>query len=155
MNILGTALFVVSATLAAAVFTPVFRTVGVVVALVLFAIGVASFILGYFTAVQRSRYDNISVASLFLLIGTVSGIKVRRVMNGCLLVQGLCGLITALARTTTDGRSGSTLAFGVLVPLFGLGLNGLWSSRHGLFSPLDNSKTIIPNPKIGKDGVHG
>ena len=155
VNILGTAAFVVSATVAAVVFTPVFRTIGVVVALVLFAIGVASFILGYFTAVQRSRYDNISVASLFLLIGTVSSFKVRRLMNGCLLVQGLCGLITALARTTTDGRSGSTLAFGVLVPLFGLGLNGLWSSRHGLFSPLDDSKTITPNPKIGKDGVHG
>ena len=155
MNILGTAAFVVSAIAAAVVFTPVFRTVGVVVAIGLFAIGVASFILGYFTAVQRSRYDNISVASLFLLIGTVSSVKVRRLMNGCLLVQGLGGLITALARTTTDGRSGSTLAFGVLVPLFGLGLNGLWSSRHGLFSPLDNSKTITPNPKIGKDGVHG
>ena len=155
MNILGTAAFVVSAVAAAIVFTPAFRTIGVVVALVLFAIGVASFILGYFTAVQRSRYDNISVASLFLLIGTVSSVKVRRLMNGCLLVQGLGGLITALARTTTDGRSGSTLAFGVLVPLFGLGLNGLWSSRHGLFSSLDNSKTITPNPKIGKDGVHG
>lgn len=155
MNIFGTAAFVVSAVAAAVVFTPVFRTIGVVVALVLFAIGVASFILGYFTAVQRSRYDNISVASLFLLIGTVSSIKVRRLMNSCLLVQGLGGLITALARTTTDGRSGSTLAFGVLVPLFGLGLNGLWSSRHGFFSPLDHSKIITPNPKIGKDGVHG
>ncbi len=155
VNILGTVTFIVSATLAAVVFTPVFRTLGVVVALVLFAIGVASFIWGYFTAVQRSRYDDISVASLFLLFGTVSSFKVRQLMNGCLIGQGLCGLITALARTTTDGRSGSTLAFGVLVPLFGLGLNGLWASRHGEFSPLDNSKTITPNPKIGKDGVHG
>lgn len=155
INILGTAAFVISATAAAVVFTPIFRTIGAVVALVLFAIGVASFIWGFFTAVQRSRYDNISVASLFLFFGAVSSNRVRRLMNGCLFTQGLCGLLTALARTSTDGRSGSTLAFGVLVPLFGLGLNGLWSSRHGLFSPLDHSKTIIPNPEIGKDGVHG
>lgn len=155
INILGTGIFVVSATVATMVFTPIFRSIGAVIALVLFAVGVASFIWGFFTAVQRSRYDNISVASLFLLLGEVSSTKVRRLMNGCLIVQGSCGLITALARTSTDGRSGSTLAFGVLVPLFGLGLNGLWSSRHGSFSPLDNTKTLIPNPAIGKDGDHG
>jgi hypothetical protein len=155
INILGTGAFVVSATVATVVFTPIVRTIGVVVALLLFAVGVASFIWGYFTAVQRSRYDNISVAALFLLLGEVSSVKIRRLMNGCLIVQGLGGLITALARTSTDGRSGSTLAFGVLVPLFGLGLNGLWSSRHGLFSPLENIKTLTPNPAIGKDGDHG
>jgi len=155
INILGTGAFVVSAIVAAVVFTPIVRTIGVVVALLLFAIGVAGFIWGYFTAVQRSRYDNISVTSLFLLLGEVSSIKIRRLMNGCLIVQGLGGLITALARTSTDGRSGSTLAFGVLVPLFGLGLNGLWSSRHGSFPPLDNINTLTPNPAIGKDRDHG
>lgn len=134
-NIIGTGLFVVSASLAAVVFTPVFRMVGVVVAIVLFAIGVAAFIWGYFAAVQRSRYENISVATLFFLLGDTASRKVRWTMNGCLTVQGTCGLITALARTSTEGRSGSTLAFGVLVPLFGIGLNGLWASRHGSFSP--------------------
>lgn len=155
INILGTGAFVVSAIVAAVVFTPIVRAIGVIVALLLFAVGVACFIWGYFTAVQRSRYDNISVTSLFLLLGEVSSIKIRRLMNGCLIMQGLVGLITALTRTSTDGRSGSTLAFGVLVPLFGLGLNGLWSSRHGSFSPLDNIKTLTPNPTIGKDGDHG
>lgn len=155
INIFGTLLFVASATLATVVFTPVFRTIGVVVALVLFASGVAAFIWGYFTAVQRSRYDNISVASLYLLLGDVSAVRVRRLMNGCLAIQGSYAIITALARTSTDGRAGSTLAFGVLVPLFGIGLNGLWASRHGTFSPLKNSKSIIPNPSIGKDSDHG
>jgi len=155
VNVVGTGLFVVSATAAAVFFTRLFRATGVVVALVLFAVGVASFIWGFFTAAQRSRYDNISVASLYFLLGHVSGAKVRRLMNGSMIVQGLCGLVTALARTSTDGRAGSTLAFGVLVPLFGLGLNGLWSSRHGLFSPLDNAKSLTPNPAIGKDGDHG
>lgn len=155
INIFGTLIFVVSATLATVVFTPVFRTIGVIVALVLFASGVAAFIWGYFTAVQRSRYDNISVASLYLLLGDVSAVRVRRLMNGCLAIQGSYAIITASARTSTDGRAGSTLAFGVLVPLFGIGLNGLWASRHGTFSPLKNSKSIIPNPSIGKDSDHG
>lgn len=139
INIFGTGIFVVSAIAAAVVFTPVFRTLGVVVAVVLFGVGVAAFIWGYFTAVQRSRYDNISVASLFLLLGDVADSNVRRLMNGCLTVQVSCGLVTALVRTSTEGRSGSTLAFGVLVPLFGIGLNGLWASRHGSFSPHKNS----------------
>lgn len=155
INIIGTGLFVVSATLATLVFTSVFRTLGVVVALALFTVGVASFIWGYFTAVQQSRYSQISVASLFLLTGEVANRKVRWLMNGCLVVQGSCGLLTALARTSTDGRPGSTLAFGVLVPLFGVGLNGLWASRYGSFSPLDEAKTSTEYPVIGKDGDHG
>ncbi|MEK7292506.1 MAG: hypothetical protein AAB088_03565 [Actinomycetota bacterium] len=138
-NVIGTGLFVVSASAAAVVFTPVFRTLGVAVAVVLFVVGVAAFIWGYFTALQRSRYDNISIAALFFLLGGVANRRVRTIMNGCLVVQGSCGLVTALARTSTDGRSGSTLAFGVLVPLFGMGLNGLWSSRYGTFSPLENT----------------
>ncbi|MEO5974071.1 MAG: hypothetical protein ABIQ38_02550 [Ilumatobacteraceae bacterium] len=155
LNIVGTGMFVVSATASAVFFTPYLRATGVFVSLVLFTVGVASFIWGYFTAAQRSRYDDISVASLYLLLGHVCSAKIRRLMNGSLIVQGLCGLATALARTSTNGRAGSTLAFGVLVPLFGLGLNGLWSSRHGSFSPRDNSKSLTPNPAIGKDGVHG
>ena len=138
-NVIGTGLFVVSASAAAVVFTPVFRTLGVAVAVVLFVVGVAAFIWGYFTAVERSRYDNISIAALFFLLGGVANRRVRTIMNGCLVVQGSCGLVTALARTSTDGRSGSTLAFGVLVPLFGMGLNGLWSSRYGTFSTLENT----------------
>jgi hypothetical protein len=44
-------------------------------------------------------------------------------------------LATALSRPSTDGRAGSTLAFGVLVPMLGIGLNGLASARHGTFPP--------------------
>lgn len=155
VNVIGTALFVVSASVAAVVFTPVFRTLGVAVSLVLFSVGVASFIWGYFTAVQRSRYNNISVASLFLLINNVASHKVQWLMNGCLAVQVTCGLLTAIARTSTNGRPGSTLAFGVLVPLFGIGINGLWASRHGSFAPRVGSASFTPDPEIGKDGDHG
>lgn len=65
INLFLTSLFLVATVVAAVVFTPATRGVGVVVDLVLFSIGVAAFIWGYFSAVQRSRVDEISVASLY------------------------------------------------------------------------------------------
>ncbi len=154
-NIAGTALFVISATYAATIFTPNARAVGVVVALALFAIGVAAFIWGYFTAVQRSRHDEIAVSTLFFLTGGVAQPAVRNAMNGCLAAQIVVALGAALSRPSTAGQSGSTLAFGVLVPLFGLGLNGLWASRNGIFSARKNAESLTSATEIGKDVDHG
>ena len=154
-NIVGTALFAMSATYAATVFTPNARLVGVVVSLTLFAIGVATFIWGYFTAVQRSRHDEIAVATLFLLTVGVAEPRVRLAMNGCLAAQTLVALGTALSRSSTDSQAGSTLAFGVLVPLFGLGLNGLWASRNGKFAARKNGASSTSVTEIGKDVEHG
>jgi hypothetical protein len=105
---------------------------------VLFGVGVAAFIWGYFSAVQRSRVDEISVASLYFLTGQVADKRVQRTMNGCLIAQLVIGLAGAIARSSTDGKAGSTLAFGVLVPLLGLGLNGLWASQFGTFTPREH-----------------
>ncbi len=135
INLLLTALFSVVTAVAAVVFTPATRTAGVVVDLVLFSIGVAAFIWGYFSAVQRSRVDEISVASLYFLSGQVANKQIQKIMNGCLIAQLVIGLAGAIARSSTDGKAGSTLAFGVLVPLLGLGLNGLWASQFGTFTP--------------------
>jgi hypothetical protein len=135
INLLLTALFLVATAVAAVVFSPATRTAGVVVDLVLFSIGVAAFIWGYFSAVQRSRVDEISVASLYFLSGQVANKQVQKIMNGCLIAQLVIGLAGAIARSSTDGKAGSTLAFGVLVPLLGLGLNGLWASQFGTFTP--------------------
>ena len=54
-------------------------------------------------------------------------------MLAALGVQTVVGIAAAIARPSTDGKAGSVLAFGVLVPMLGLGLNGLWASRHGVF----------------------
>ena len=135
VNLFLTALFLVATSVAAVVFTPATRAVGVAIDLVLFGVGVAAFIWGYFSAVQRSRVDEISVASLYLLTGQVANKQVQKTMNGCLIAQLVVGLAGAIARSATDGKAGSTLAFGVLVPLLGLGLNGLWASQFGTFTP--------------------
>jgi hypothetical protein len=39
----------------------------------------------------------------------------------------------AVAVATAAARPFSELAFGVLVPLFGMALLALWSARHGTF----------------------
>jgi hypothetical protein len=142
LNVIGTVLFTVSAVLAAVVFDGPAKVQGVVVDLALFAIGVAAFLWGYWVAVQRSRQDELSVAELYFLLGAAIPRDVKRTMNLCLLVQTVVAVATAMTRLTTPSdtassgsSAGSTLAFGVLVPMFGLGLNGLWAAVHGNFGP--------------------
>lgn len=130
-----TVVFVASAVFAAIVFTDAARVVAVVVALALFAVGVFTFLMGYFVAVGRSRTQEIAVAELYLLTGKALPAAPKRALLWLLGVQIVAALGTALARPNTDGKAGSTLAFGVLVPMLGLGLNGLASARHGTFGP--------------------
>lgn len=140
LNVGATALFVVVTLLAAWIFSPAWRTAIVVVDLVLFSIGVVTFLLGFFSAVQRSRTEEISVSTLFLLLGGVAEKSVVRWMNGCLTVQVVVGIAGAIVRGSTDGRPGSTLAFGVLVAMLGLGLNGWWAARYGRFPERGSSE---------------
>ena len=75
-------------------------------------------------------------------------------MNGALGVQVVVAVVTAISRTTTDGRTGSTLAFGVLAPMMGLGLNGLWGATHGTFAPRqlgDSGEVPLQEPASGQD----
>ena len=75
---LGTALFVVTAVLAAVFFTTALQWVGAITALALFAVGVFCFLWSYVQAVQRSRTDEISVASLYFLAGPATPTAVKR-----------------------------------------------------------------------------
>jgi hypothetical protein len=155
LNVTLTAVFVVISALTVAIFSSPLRTLVAIVDLLLFAIGVATFIWGYFSAVQRSRSDEISVAGLFLLIDGVAPKSVARLMNSALIIQIVVGILAAIIRHSTNGVSGSTLAFGVLVPLLGLGLNGLWASKYGTFNQRIAPQVSTPEREIGKDGGHG
>jgi hypothetical protein len=144
IDVVGTAFFTLSAVIAAVVFDGAAKVQGVVVDVGLFTIGVAAFLWGYWVAVQRSRRDEVSVAELYFLLGPAVPRNVKRTMNLCLVAQTVVAIATALARSSTPAdatgssgasgsSAGSTLAFGVLVPMFGLGLNGLWAALHGTF----------------------
>lgn len=134
-NVALTAVFVAVTGIGVVLFDDLWRGVVVVVDLALFSVGVVTFILGYFAAVARSRIEEISVVGAFLLAGEVAPRSTRLVMWSCLGVQVVVGIAGAVARGSTDGQPGSVLAFGVLVPMLGIGLNGWWAGRHGMFPP--------------------
>jgi hypothetical protein len=129
VDAIGTAVFVVTAVVEAILLERWTELLGVTVALVLFAAGCVAFLLAYARAIQRSRHDEIAVASLFLLAGPAVPGPVKAKLGGLLAAQVVVALATAIV------RSFSPLAFGVLVPVFGVGLNGLWAARYGAFPP--------------------
>jgi hypothetical protein len=133
-DVIGTGAFVVTAVTAAVVFSTASQWVGAITAMALFAVGVFAFLWSFFNAVQRSRDEEISVTQVYLLLGAPTPPRVRRVMLSMLAIQIVVGLATAMARSKApDGSPGTSLAVGVLVPMFGIGLNGLWCAFHGVF----------------------
>lgn len=146
-NIAGTIVFVVTAVLAAAFFTTAFQWIGAVTALSLFAIGVFTFLWAYFHAVNRSRTEEIGVAQLYLMTGPPTPTSVKRTMLALLAVQVLTAAATTFARLDgPDGKPGSSLAVGFLVPMLGFGLNGLWVAFHGTFPPRRLKATAPARP---------
>ncbi len=139
VDIVGTAAFAVTAITAAVVFSTPAQWVGAITAMALFAVGVFVFLWSFWNAVQRSREEQIGVMQMYLLLGDPTPPRVRRVMLAMLAIQIAVGLTTALARSeSADGSPGTSLAVGILVPMFGLGLNGLWCAFHGVFPPRDD-----------------
>ena len=124
----GTAVFVVTA-VAAAVAPSTFKPAALVVAVALFAGGCAAFLWAFVVVAGRSRTDRMELPQIWFLTGSPTPAEVRRSLLGALAVQVVVGLATAGARPYTS------LAAGALVPMWGLGLCGLWAARHGAFPP--------------------
>ena len=74
-------------------------------------------------AVRTTRGDDVQVWSLFLLEGRVPA-RVRWHLYGSFVVCLAITIATAAANP-----------FGVLVPMYPLGLVGLWGARHGVYPP--------------------
>jgi hypothetical protein len=119
----GVALFAVTA-VPAALGAPGFDVAALVVDVALFLAGIAVFFWAFAVALVRNAHgDDIVVSSLFLIQGPVPR-PVRR------------QLFAALALTVViAGATGTADAFGILVPMFPLGLVGLWGARYGEFPP--------------------
>ena len=149
----GTALFAVTA-IAAAIDPHVFAGVALAVSLVLFLVGCVIFFAAFLYAVGRSREVEIGIGGLYFLAGTAP----RPVQ---LHLLGSLGTEVVVAFATASARPFTSLAFGMLVPVYGLGsyadvhpllarplvallrsevwpflgLCGLWGARHGTFAP--------------------
>jgi hypothetical protein len=127
-SLVGTALFVV-VSIVEVVVQEWTRPIAVAVDLGLFAVGCTMFLGAYAIAVGRSRTDEIGVASLYFLTNGVAPNPVRVRLLGAFAVQCVVAVTAASVRPFT------VAAFAVLVPMFGLGVNGLWTARHGTFGP--------------------
>ncbi|HUF32718.1 MAG TPA: hypothetical protein VMN58_05875 [Acidimicrobiales bacterium] len=128
--VVGTATFVVAASVAA-IWPDVLATPVAVFDVALFAVGSIAFVWSFLQVVGRSRYEVVSVPGTWLLTGGVAPAPVRRILLGALAAQAVVALVTASVRPFTP------VAFGILVPTFGLGLCGLWAARHGSFPARD------------------
>ncbi|MSO59503.1 MAG: hypothetical protein EXQ63_04170 [Ilumatobacteraceae bacterium] len=156
INIFMTTVFILASILSATLFRQPWKGIAVVVSLACFSVGVVVFLWGYWNAVQRSRADNIGVGAMYFLLDGVAPRAVGQIMNGCLAAQSVVALSAALARGSTNGRAGSTLAFGILAPMLGLGLNGLWAAFHGTFGPrIDAQGDAILAPKEQGSSAEG
>lgn len=154
VNLALTAVFAVTATMAAVVFSTTWQWIGAITAMVLFTIGVFAFLWSYWNAVQRSRTDEIAVTQLYLLMGDAIPSSVRRAMNLTLLTQFVIALATTFARPDgPDGSPGSSLAVGFLVPMLGFGLNGLWAVYHGNFAA--RTQLRASQKEIRQNADHG
>ena len=98
----------------------------VVVCTLLLAGGVVASCAAFARAVNRSRAELVDVAGLFLLIGSAPR-RTRRLLWGAVALSTVVGLAGASARPYTS------LAFGILAPLWPYGLTILWNATHGAF----------------------
>jgi hypothetical protein len=137
-SLFGTALFVLSATLG--MIDLDLAVVTVVVSLVLFAVGTVAFLAAYFRAIGRSRYEAIGMGGLFFLAGSAPG-RVQRLLLGALAVQVVVAFVAASVRIYTP------VAFGLLVPMYGLGLAGLWGARYGSFPKRQSGDNTGSGPR--------
>lgn len=116
-----------------------------VVSLALLALGCAAMLWAFQRALQRSRYELIGVGGLYFLAGCAPR-SVRFSMMAALAVEVVVALAAASVRPFTAS------AFGILVPVYALGLSGAWGARHGTFPPRPSDSTI---PERGDPSRNG
>ena len=132
---IGTLVFALAT--AGAVAARSLRPAAVAVSLGLFAVGCAVFLWAYLAGLGRSRRELVSVPGLFFLSGSAPK-AVRRRLLALWALQLVVGITGASLRPFTP------LAFGVLAPMFGLALCGLWAARHGEFPPREQGVAADP-----------
>lgn len=98
-----------------------------VFASVLFVIGTGGLLWAYALGVSRSRTHAVSIPGLFFLSGETAPPDVRRPFRVALAVEVVVVVAAAALRPYTE------VAFGVLAPMFAMGLMGTWGGRYGAF----------------------
>jgi hypothetical protein len=141
----GTGLLV--GTSAAAALAPeTFGLVHAVVSCGLFAVGTAGFLWAYALGVSRSRTDLVSIPGLFFLTGGAAPASIRRAFRVALAVEVVAVVVAALIRPYSE------VAFGILAPMFAMGMMGAWGGRYGTFPPRPPKGVPTTGAAPGGDG---
>lgn len=142
----GTGLLV-GTSVAAALAPDTFGIVHAVLSCLLFAVGTGALLWAYALGISRSRADLVTIGGLFFLSGQTAPATVRRPLRVALAVEIVAVVAAALARPYTE------VAFGILAPMYALGLMGWWGGRHGSF-PQRPAKGAAgaPHARGGTDG---
>lgn len=124
-SLIGTGLFTVVGVLgvvAPDTFGPPF----LVISMLEFLLGTIVFFLAFLRAVDRSRTEAIGVGGLFFAAGTAPK-PAQRALIGSLVVQTVVAIVVGSVRLYT------VMAFGIMAPMWSLGLTGLWVATYGTF----------------------
>jgi len=119
----------VATSVAAAAAPDAFGIVHAALSVLLFAVGTGAMLWAYALGVSRSRTDLISIPGLFFLAGDVAPRATRRALRIATVVEVVAVVAAASIRPYSE------VAFGILAPMFGLGLMGMWGGRYGDFPP--------------------
>ncbi|HJR24125.1 MAG TPA: hypothetical protein VJ804_01520 [Acidimicrobiales bacterium] len=125
--------------LAGAVVPDTFAIVHAILSGLLFVVGTGAMLWGYALGVSRSRTLVVTLPGLFFLSGGAAPPDTRRRFQIALAVQVVAVVVAALIRPDTE------VTFGVLAPVFGLGLMAMWGGRFGSF-PARADVASTPEP---------
>ena len=124
----GTGALVVTS-VAAAADPETFGAVHAALSIGLFLVGTGAMLWAYALGVSRSRTELVTVPGLFFLAGDVAPRSTRRALRIAPAVEIVAVVVAASIRPYSE------VAFGILAPMFGLGMMGVWGGRHGVFPP--------------------
>lgn len=151
---LSTGVFTVAAVLAV-VAPDTFDLTFLVLSLLLFGLGCAVFAVDLVLAASRSRTAAMGIGGLFFLAGAAPP-SVQRHLMGSLAVQVVVSIAAAAIGFARIGdRELNALAFGILVPMVGLGWSGLWGVRWGLFADRVESPPAAAGARTPREGGQG
>lgn len=128
---------------AAAIFPGPLRIPFAVLSCVLFALGTVAFLWAYGKALERSRDQDVSVAMIYGM--TVAPRAVRLRFHLLTFVQSAVAIATAAIRPFTSQ------AFGILAPMLGIGLAGLWAARHGTFAERTDGRHKTKQAQVARE----